>query len=336
MKRKMMGVLFVVSGFIFFSLLIPFQASSAGFPEEGRVIRFIVPNPPGGGMDLYPRTLMPFLKKHLPWKKGEIVVDNVIGAGGFTGSREIYYSKPDGYTLGIVMLRLVVIPQLLGQVAYFDSSRYTFFGQFNNFPAIIFTSSKHPFLKAASDMKNPPKPITYGMDMQQISTYWMLKEKMKMNIKPVLGFQGSPDIRLAVLRTEVDIAAAEFSSFSDQYKAGELRMLFHFGGKPLPEAPGVPSMIDLGYGEEFAGTTTVERTIVGPPDIPKDRVEILQKAIWAALNDPEFVKLCEKSERLRLDPRDGKSARDLCLKTINFWSKYKDDIKEEMKKLGYR
>jgi hypothetical protein len=29
-------------------------------------------------------------------------------------------------------------------------------------------------------------------------------------------------------------------------------------------------IIDFGYGEEFAGTTTVERTIVGPPDIPKD------------------------------------------------------------------
>src|SRR4030042_4146591 len=141
-------------------------------------------------MDLYPRTLMPFVKKHLPWKKGEIVVDNVIGAGGFTGSREIYYSKPDGYTLGIVMLRLVVIPQLLGQVAYFDSSRYSFFGQFNNFPAIVFTISKHPFLKSASDMKNPPRPITYGIDIQQISTHWMFKQKMKMNIKPVLGFQG--------------------------------------------------------------------------------------------------------------------------------------------------
>ena len=137
MRSKMMGILFVVSGLIFFNLLTPFQASSAGFPEEGRVIRFIVPNPPGGGMDLYPRTLAPFLKKHLPWKKGEIVVDNVIGAGGFTGSREIYYSKPDGYTLGIVMLRLIVIPQLIGQVAYFDSSRYSFFGQRqNHFPRL--------------------------------------------------------------------------------------------------------------------------------------------------------------------------------------------------------
>lgn len=336
MKRKMVGVLLVASGLVFINFLMPFQASSAVFPEEGRVIRFIVPNPPGGGMDLYPRTLMPFVKKHLPWKKGEVVVDNVVGAGGVTGSRETYFSKPDGYTIGIMQTRVVIVPQIIGQVAHFDSSRYTFLGQFNNFPAIVFTSSKHPFLKSFSDIKNSTRPITFGMDMAQVGDYWLLKEKMKLNLKPILGFQGSPDIRLAVLKGEVDVAGAEFSSFSDQYKAGELRMLYHYGDKPVKDAPGIPSLIDLGYEEEYAGKITVDRTIIGPPDIPKDRVEILQKAIWAALNDPEFIKICEKSGRLILDARDANSTRESCLKTIRFWTKYGDEIKEEMKRLGYR
>jgi tripartite-type tricarboxylate transporter receptor subunit TctC len=159
---------------------------------------------------------------------------------------------------------------------------------------------------------------------------------MKLNIKPILGFQGSPDIRLAVLRGEVDIASAEFSSFAAQYNAGELKMLFHGGDKPETVAPGIPSIVDLGYEKEFAGRLTVARTIVGPPDIPKDRAEILQKAIWEALNDPEFVKICEKSERLRLDLKDGKGARESCVSNIKFWTKYIAEIKEEMKRLGYR
>jgi len=335
MKSKMMGVLLVASGLIFFNLWIPFQASSAPFPEEGRVIRFIVPNPPGGGMDLYPRTLVPFLKKHLPWKKGEVVVENIIGAGGVTGSRALYFSKPDGYTIGIVMLKVIVIPQLLGQVASFDISQYTFLGQFNNFPCVVFTRAKHPFLISFSDFKNPPRALAFAMDMAQLSDYWLFKEKMKLNIKPVLGFQGSPDMRLANLRGEVDFESAEFSSFVSLVKSGEVKMLFHLGDKPLKAAPGLPSITDLGYEEEFAGKITVGRTIVGPPNIPKDRVEILEKAIWAALNDPEYIELSEKAGRI-LDAKDGKNAKESCIKAINFWTKYGNEIKEEMKKIGYR
>ncbi len=322
----------MASGLIFFNLWIPFQASSAAFPEEGRVIRFIVPNPPGGGMDLYPRTLMPFLKKHLPWKKGEIVVDNVIGAGGFTGSREIYYSKPDGYTLGIVMLRLVVIPQLLGQVAYFDSSRYSFFGQFNNFPAIVFTSSKHPFLKTFSDVKNPPRTLTYAMDMELLSNYWLFKEKMKLDVKPILGFKGTKESQMALIQGEVDITTGEYGAITALRKSGEIRPLIHLGEKPLSMAPEIPSLKEVGY-EEYGGVLAMDRLIIGPPDIPKDRVEILRKAIWEAFNDPKFIEWGEKSERY-LDVQNGETARQVSLRLVNFWTKHADELKQTMAEAG--
>jgi len=335
MKRKMNEVLRVASGLVIFMLLMPVQASPEVFPEDGRVIRFIVPNPPGGGMDLYPRTLAPFLKKYLPWKKGEIVVENVVGAGGFTGTREIFFSKPDGYTIGIIMMRVALIPQIMGQVAKFDSSQFTFLGQFNNFPLVVFTNGRHPFLRSFSDFKNPARPLTFGMDIASVPTYWLFKEKMRLNVKAILGYQGAPQVRLALLKGEIDFESTEFSSIASLVKAGDLKLLFHLGDKPLDVAAGFPSIIDLGYDQEFAGKISTDRNIVGPPEIPKDRVEILEKAIWQALNDPQYIELSQKAGRI-LNVQNGENTRKICIDNVKFWSKYGDDIKDEMKKIGYR
>lgn len=333
--KRLMTVMFALIICLGMALYTIPAASADTFPEDGKIIRFIVPNPPGGGMDLYPRTLAPFIAKHLPWKNGDVVVENVVGAGGLRGSRETFTSKPDGYTIGIVMNQIVTLPPLLGQVAYFDAARYTFFGQFNNFPAIVFTGSKNR-LQSFADLKNSKEPVTYGMDMQQLANFWVMKEKMGLNIKPILGFQGSPDIRLAVLKGEVDLGTAEYSSFAHHYKSGELRMLLNFGKEPDKRCPEVPTMLELGYPEEYAGVLTVARTIVGPPDIPEDRTKILQKAIWAALNDPEFIAACSKSERLQPDVKNAEQTRESVLHTANFWKKYKDEIKKEMEAFGYR
>ncbi|MBN1849876.1 MAG: tripartite tricarboxylate transporter substrate binding protein [Deltaproteobacteria bacterium] len=335
MKKLFARVLTVGYLSLLFIFCLPLFASADGFPEDGKIIRFIVPNPPGGGMDLYPRTLAPFVKNHLPWKEGEVIVENIVGAGGYTGSREIFYSKPDGYTIGIVMDQVVTLPPILGQVAYFDASKYTFFGQFNNFPSMIFTNSKSR-LKSFSDLKHSKNPVTYGCDMQQIANYWMMAEKMGLNMKPILGYQGSSDSRLAVLRGEVDISTSEYSSFANYHTSGELRILFHFGKGPDKRAPEVPSMLDLGYPEEIAGINTVARTIVGPQGIPDDRAEILRKAIWAALNDPGFIAICEKSKRLEPDPKTAQEAEKSTRATAAFWLKHKDQVKATMNEFGYR
>ncbi len=331
----MKKVFFAVVGIMLVTLLMPLCASSQTFPEEGKNIKFIIPFGPGGGMDLYPRTLLPFVKQYLPWKKGEFVPENQDAAAGITGSRLIFFAKPDGYTIGVMYTRAVLTPQLLGQAAKFDMSKYTYLGQFNNFPSGVWTSAKHPFLKSFADMKNPPRPITLALPTSgEVGTYWMLKEKMGLNIKPVLGFKGSKEAIMAVIKGEVDLTTNEFSSMASLYQSGDSRILFHFGTKPIRESPSTPSLKDLGY-DEFAGQITVDRTIIGPPQMPKDRVEILRQAIWKALNDPKYVQLSEKAGRF-LDPETGENAEKISHGIINFWTKNEEYLKQAMKEAGYQ
>ena len=74
-------------------------ARAAGACVDARAIRWIVPNPPGGGYDTYSRLLAPFLEAELGVR---IRIDNIPGAGGLRGAAVLGEAAPTGTTLGIV------------------------------------------------------------------------------------------------------------------------------------------------------------------------------------------------------------------------------------------
>lgn len=72
----------------------PFAASAQSWPE--RPIRFVVPYPPGGPLDLVARALAEKLDGQLGQR---VVVENKPGAGGNIGADLVAKSAPDGYTI---------------------------------------------------------------------------------------------------------------------------------------------------------------------------------------------------------------------------------------------
>ena len=75
-------------------LMAGFSAAEAAYPAEP--IRIIVPWPAGGGTDNIARAFAAALEKALD---ATVLVDNVVGAGGITGTFQVAKAKPDGYTL---------------------------------------------------------------------------------------------------------------------------------------------------------------------------------------------------------------------------------------------
>ncbi len=68
--------------------------AQANFPT--RVVKLIVPYPPGGGTDLLARVLADQLGRK--WGQA-VIVENIGGAGGNIGAAEVFRADPDGYTL---------------------------------------------------------------------------------------------------------------------------------------------------------------------------------------------------------------------------------------------
>ena len=82
-------------------------ALAQGFPTKP--IHLIVPNAPGGAIDILARTLSVHLQ---PFWGQPVVVDYKPGAGTVLGTDYVAKSAPDGHTLGMVITGHVINPSL--------------------------------------------------------------------------------------------------------------------------------------------------------------------------------------------------------------------------------
>ena len=79
---------------------------------DGKTIVLVVATNPGGGYDFYGRAIANFMQDELPGST--FIVKNIPGAGNIIGINEVYRSKPNGLTFGIVNPGLIAA-QLVGQ-----------------------------------------------------------------------------------------------------------------------------------------------------------------------------------------------------------------------------
>jgi tripartite-type tricarboxylate transporter receptor subunit TctC len=120
------------------------------------------------------------------------------------------------------------------------------------------------------------------------------------------GYKGTQDTMLAVERGEVQGVCAtsgQFRNYDRLFREGKLRILFHAEEGAMPDLPGVPSIFELAKTTEqrqfmrfVFSSVEFGRPYVLPPDVPKDRVAWMRRAIAEAAQDPELLAEAEKSK----------------------------------------
>jgi len=97
---------------------IPALAQNRSEAYPTRVVRLVVPYPPGGINNTVARILIDQLT---PIWGHNVVVDNRPGANGITGTSIVAKAERDGYTLGLVLATHVINPLLYKNLPYSDS-----------------------------------------------------------------------------------------------------------------------------------------------------------------------------------------------------------------------
>ena len=87
------AVMVLVSGFLCLAV-VPQAKAQAAYP--GKVVKVVIPQPPGGGFDFVGRLLADRMGKQMGQS---FVVDNKPGSGTLIGTDFVAKSAPDGYTL---------------------------------------------------------------------------------------------------------------------------------------------------------------------------------------------------------------------------------------------
>lgn len=264
----------------------PVNAIAQGYPD--RPITLVIPYTPGGSFDSHGR----LVAKHLSTLLGQtVIVENRPGAGTTIGAAHVARAKPDGYTLlmaGGTML--TIAPHTFKSLPYKVEDFQTV-SLINIQPMVLYVNPKvlpvKDFKEYVAYAKANPGKMNYATTGPGVATH-LLGELMKLSlgidIVPV-HYKGTGPGQVDLLGGQVQSMLDGWPSHAQMVNEGRERALA--ASSEQRPAPDVPTFAELGYPElsmaSWAG-------IVVPKGTPAPIVEKLQKAVNAAVNNPEVNK----------------------------------------------
>ena len=328
--KKLIGAA-VVAGLVGQSAIMPqvANAGSHGDFYKGKTVTIVVRSNPGGGYATYGRLIANHIGKHIPGNP-DVIVQNMPGAGGIVAANYLDSQADQDGTVLAIFDRGAAFTQRVGKegVAY-DVSKWNLLGSATGEAYAYVAAKDAPFnslseLKALSDNQ---KFSATGPGSDSY-TYTELLQNAGMPVKLISGYVGTQEKLLAIIRGEVQGTAGSFGSIAEQAEAEGLKVIGLLGNVPsrpelqqlanfMPDSQ-MPTMAvavaPLAAGRPFATT----------PNVPADRVKILQDAFAAALKDPELIAEAEKAGR----PLDYMGPKDLADLYANILAASDDVIKK--------
>jgi tripartite-type tricarboxylate transporter receptor subunit TctC len=299
---------------------------------DGKTVNYIVATEPGGGYDTNGRLVAEFMQKHLPGST--FVVRNMPGAGQIIGANFIYFSAPDGLTVGTFNTGLIY-GQLAGKDGIkFDLLKMSWVGKVASDQRVIVVSKQSGIesFKQLESLQDPVKFAAPGVGSASAIETAMLVNSLSLPIRIITGYNGDED-QLAMLRGEVAGTVGSRSSFQRFVDEGKGTFIAQIGGA----AGSVPLLVPPKDNEQVKKTITlveaqgnISRLTAGPPGIPKDRLQALRSAYIAATSDPDFL---EKARRLGLpvDPLAGEKVAEAVAKALDQTPETIEFLKGNMK-----
>jgi tripartite-type tricarboxylate transporter receptor subunit TctC len=268
------------------------QAADA-YPQPGKVIRFIVPYPPGGPTDLMARILAPEMQKRLGTT---VVVDNRAGAGGNLGTDLVAKSAPDGYTVLLAASGPMAVNGSLYPSMPFNAIKdLAPVIQISAFPLVL---EVNPTFQAknlkefiAALKANPDKFnfASAGNGTPQHLAGEIFKRRADVKMQHV-AYKGAGPALNDVLGGQVPIMFDIVATSLPQISAGKLRPIAVTTAKRSAVLPDVPTLAELGMtGFDFAAWHGI--AVAGGTTAPI--VAKLNETLNAIFADPAIKKRWE-------------------------------------------
>ena len=256
-------------------------------PWPTRSVKLVVPYPAGGSADLYARLLAQGLQKQFGQT---FVVDNRAGATGIIGYDYIAKAAPDGYTLGLGLGALTVMPSLRKNLP-FDVQR-----DFEPIAIMLLSQNALVVNKAlpvqsVQDLvalaKSKPGTLNYassGVGATPHLSIELLKSMAGVDMNHV-PYKGDAPAIADLIGGQVDIHCTTIAGLYEHSRQGSVRALAVPGKQRAISLPDIPTMEESG----FPGYEIVSwYGLIAPAGTPKDIVDKLHAAIVKLVADPEF------------------------------------------------
>ena len=250
-----------------------------------RAVRFLVPNPPGGGTDLVAR----IVAQKVSEKWGvNLVVDNRAGAGGIIAVEVAAKSAPDGYTLLMAHFPLAITVNI-AKVTFDpirDFAPVTLLATTQNVLAVNPSVSAKSVKEFIALAKSKPGELRYasggnGTSMHVSAELFNLMSGVSMTQVP---YKGAGPALVDLMSGQVQASFVSVPAAAPHIKSGRIRALAVTGARRSPLVPDLPTLSEAGlkgYGsEQWYG-------VLAPRHTARAVVERLNKDFAWTLGQPD-------------------------------------------------
>ena len=280
--KKFAGALFAAA-----ALCAPMAVHGQTYPSK--VVRIVVPYPPGGTVDAIARVIAQRLSESLGQ---QFIVDNRPGASGTIGSTAVAKSPADGYTLLVQASTFVASPLLMSNVPYDVEKDFTPVTNLGSVPLLV---TAYPGIPAKNlkeflvAIKADPKKYVFGTSAVGSASH-LAEEAIKYEAKvdfTILPYKGTSPALIDVMGGHISAMIDALPSTMPHVKSGKLKPLAVTTAKRVAALPDVPTVAESGLdGFEMVSWYG----LWAPPDLPPELVTKLQQEVAKALKSPQVAK----------------------------------------------
>jgi tripartite-type tricarboxylate transporter receptor subunit TctC len=261
-----------------------------GYPTHA--VRIVVPYGPGGIADVTMRMVAKKLSDHFGQ---QFFIDNRPGAGGIIGMKAVQEAAPDGYTLVMIGGGLTIAKALFKSLPYDIETDFVPISTTASYGLLIATKAGSPY-KTVKDIiayakANPGKlnvgTINAGSTQHLAATLFDIMAGIKVTLIP---YKTTPDLALAVLRGDIDVAFEYYPGFQSPIAEGRMIAVATTAATRASNLPNVPTVIESGLP---GYDVTSWNGIAAPKGTSDDIVFVLNREVTEALKSPDVQKFAD-------------------------------------------
>ena len=256
-------------------------------------VRFILPISAGSGVDAIVRAASVALGKAFGQP---VVVENLPGAGGITGTSVLVKAAPDGLTLGVVSNNHVINPAVYKKMPFDPIADVTPISVVGATPLVLAVNPKLP----AKNVRElvallRARPESYNYASSGNGTIIHLAGEMFMEEAGVkarhIPYKGTGPMVTDMIAGQVEMGVVALPAVQPHLKSGALRAIGLCGPARSLAVPDIPTIAEQGL-----PNYVVEGwfAVIGPPKMQAADVQRVHDAVAAAFTSAEVREAMDK------------------------------------------
>lgn len=276
-------------------------AASLGVPAFAQApsapLRIILPLGAGSGVDTIIRTTQNALSKAL--RGQSVVIENLPGAGGITGTHALVRAPADGLTVAVISNNHAVNPSVYKGLPYDSLADITPICVVGGSPFVLVVNPAKVPGKDAKEMQAllKSRPGQFNMGSSGNGTIIHLAGEMFVDAMGVkvqhVPYKGMGPMMVDIISGQVEFGVGAVPAVQGHLAARRMRAIGIMGAQRVASLPDLPTIAEQGFPSvDVAGWFAV----VGPKGLPAAQVRRLHEAVVAAFADADVKAAMAKQD----------------------------------------